>query len=296
MPRRSRLSIAKSKIEGLFNHSDFSIFSRRDLELILFENRKEWQLLQSTSFAEFLRYLESRSKLTRIELIFPAKIVNRYIWGEEKPGLLYEMGLSLGSNSYLSHYTAVFLHDLTEQVPKKLYVNIEQGEKGSEGNLAQEAIDRAFEKPARQTSNIASFQDYKIALLNGKYTNELGVMDLQVEGVAVRLTDIERTLIDIAVRPEYAGGVYEVLKAFTLAKGKVSVNKIKAYLSKIDYIYPYHQVLGFYLEKAGFPENRLKLLEKDIHFDFYLSHGMENPTYSNRWRLYYPKEFDDNQE
>ena len=43
----------------------------------------------------------------------------------------------------------------------------------------------------------------------------------------VRVTDLERTLIDIAVRPEYAGGVYEVLNVYRLAKGKVSANNEK---------------------------------------------------------------------
>jgi len=292
--KRSRLSIAKPKIEGFFNSNQVSVYTRKSLELILFENRKEWQLLRSTSFYEFLGYLETRSKLTNIELNFPSKIINRYVWGEEKPGLLYQIGLSLGSNSYLSHYTAVFLHNLTEQIPKKLYINIEQGEKAVVGKLTQESIDGAFQKPARQTENIASFQDYKIAVLYGKNTKQLGVVDQRAEGVPVRLTDIERTLIDIAVRPVYAGGVFEVLKAFILAKEKVSINKMKAYLSKIKYIYPYHQVLGFYLEKAGYPENRVKLLEKDIKFNFYLTHEMESPAYSKRWRLYYPKELDDN--
>lgn len=30
----------------------------------------------------------------------------------------------------------------------------------------------------------------------------------------IRVTDLERTLIDIAVRPAYSGGVFEVLEAF----------------------------------------------------------------------------------
>jgi len=292
MPKRSRLSIAKPKIEGFFNANEGSVYTPRDLEVIFYRNRDEWQLMKSTSFSDFFVYLQVRSRLRPVELEFLSRIITRYIWGDPSPSSLYELGLSLGQNSYFTHYTAVFLHDLTEQIPKKLYVNIEQGQKDSVGALTQEAIDQAFQKPTRQTANIAAFQDYKIALLNGKYTHQLGVIEMEVEGVAVRLTDIERTLIDIAVRPEYAGGVYEVLKAFTLAQGRVSVNKLKAYLSKIDYIYPYHQVIGFYLEKAGYPENRIKLLEKDINYDFYLTHEMKKPAYSKRWHLYYPKEFD----
>ena len=64
----------------------------------------------------------------------------------------------------------------------------------------------------------------------------------------LRFTNLERTLIDAAVRPVYAGGVFEVRKAYQLAKEKVSVNRLAALLQKLNYIYPYHQAIGFYLE------------------------------------------------
>ena len=83
-------------------------------------------------------------------------------------------------------------------------------------------------------------------------TNNLGVIFFKDrEGGSIPTTNIERTLIDIAVRPVYSGGVFEVLKAYKMAKDKVSINKLAAYLKKIGYVYPYHQVVGFYLEKSG---------------------------------------------
>ena len=62
----------------------------------------------------------------------------------------------------------------------------------------------------------------------------------------LRFTNLERTLIDATVRPVYAGGVFEVRKAYELAKEKVSVNRLAALLQKLDYTYPYHQAIGFY--------------------------------------------------
>jgi hypothetical protein len=95
------------------------------------------------------------------------------------------------------------------------------------------------------------------------------------------------------VRPFYAGGVFEVLKAFRLAHGKVSINKLTATLKKLNYKYPYHQAIGFYLEKAGvYKKPVINLLRKfPIKYDFYLSYGMKDKDYSNKWRLFYPKGF-----
>jgi hypothetical protein len=81
------------------------------------------------------------------------------------------------------------------------------------------------------------------------------------------------------------------LKAYKLARPKVSVNKLAATLKKLDYIYPYHQAIGFYLERAGvYTESSIALLRKfDFKYDFYLTHQIKEKAYSERWRLYFPK-------
>ena len=81
----------------------------------------------------------------------------------------------------------------------------------------------------------------------------------------LRLTNLERTLIDITVRPVYSGGVFEVAKAFELAKEKLSVNSLTAMLKKLEYTYPYHQAVGFYLERAGYKSSLLDLLRKNSY-------------------------------
>jgi len=189
----------------------------------------------------------------------------------------------------------MFLHNLTEQIPKTIYVNHEQKEKRIiKASLIQSNIDRAFMKNARVTSSIAQFGEHKICLLNGKFTNRLGVIEMVTpENEKVMVTDIERTLIDIAVRPSYSGGIYEVLEAYRRGVDIVSVNKLRATLKKLGYIYPHHQVIGFYLEKAGvYSESQIQLFrELDMEHDFYLMHKMKDKEYSKEWRLYYPKGF-----
>src|SRR5262249_35766427 len=128
-------------------------------------------------------------------------------------------------------------------------------------------------------------------LLNGKNTGRLGVTTL--EGTRLSVTDIERTLIDIAVRPVYSGGVQEVAHAYEIAEGKFSVNRLVAYFRKLNYTYPYHQIIGYYMDRSqAYSETQLGLLSQfDMDFDFYLTHQMKEIDYVEKWRLFVPKGF-----
>ena len=127
--------------------------------------------------------------------------------------------------------------------------------------------------------------------------DELGVLDheaqLSLESrINIRATNLERTLIDAAVRPAYSGGVSEVAKAFELAKDVVSVNAMGAMLGKLQFTYPFHQSIGFYLERAGYRASSLDLMRRfPMEFDFYLTHDMGSTRYVPSWKLYVPEGF-----
>lgn len=204
----------------------------------------------------------------------------------------FEVALSLRGDSYLSHASAVFLHGLTEQLPLRIYVNREQAAKPEpEGVLTQGALTRAFSRPGRETSYVLSGPGYEVVLLNGKSTGNLEVGTLEgIGGELLTATKLERTLIDIAVRPAYAGGIYQVLEAYRAAKERVSIGVLLATLKKLNYMYPYHQAIGFYMERAGYAEQALARVEEvGMELDFYLAHGLSNRAYSKRWRLHHPE-------
>ena len=105
-----------------------------------------------------------------------------------------------------------------------------------------------------------------------------------------RREDKKRTLIDIAVRPAYAGGVHKVLDAYRAAQEKVSVNHLAATLRQLAYLYPYHQAIGFLMQRAGYEAGRLAPLRRpEMNVDFYLMHGMRAKEYDRTWRLFFPK-------
>ncbi|HPV21739.1 MAG TPA: hypothetical protein PK102_08915, partial [bacterium] len=62
----------------------------------------------------------------------------------------------------------------------------------------------------------------------------------------------------------------------------------------LNYIYPYHQAIGFLLEKAGFPEKDLALFENmGIKHKFYIDYEISDRSLSKRWNLIYPSAFDE---
>lgn len=261
----------------------------------LAKERAGWRLAQRTTIRDFIAFLKKYGKLREYKFAFPHKPETLYVWGE-LPTM--EILLHLKPRSYYSHYTAMRLHGLTEQVPKVLYLSHERSTDTQWGtSLTQLAIDGAFQQPARVSNNATEFNNWQVLLINSANTDELGVLnhDFQLDAesrISVRVTSLERTLIDAAVRPAYSGGVFEVAKAFELAKGDVSVNAMGAMLSKLGFIYPYHQVIGFYLERAGYRASAVELMRRfPMKFDFYLTHEMRKTRYEQAWRLYVPEGF-----
>ena len=291
MPRPlSRIQIAKADILKLFDENPKRVYMKTELASILSANREYWRLTQGTSTNYFISFLEEQGKLKELQL----RSANysgfvRYAWGDVST---YELALATRPRSYLSHGTAVFLHGLTDQIPRTIYVNQEQTPKPQPSTkLSQESIDRAFSHKQRRSNYVLNYQSSTIVLLSGKDSGRLEVIEIPgPSGEHLEITGIERTLIDIAVRPLYAGGVFQVLSAYRSANGKMSVNTLIATLKKLDYVYPYHQVIGFYMQRAGFEQKRYEPLKKlGLNFDFYLTYEIKDKSYDPDWRLFFPK-------
>jgi hypothetical protein len=289
---RSRFHVATPQIVRFFDGLPIKIHRRSDIAEHLNQQRRAWRLSDPTSTQKFIELLVKAGNLAKIIFPFPAPYRRevRYVWGNVS---IYEVMQTIKPKCYFSYHTAAKFHGLTKQLPNITYLTVEQLNSSiSSGEMDQNSIDRAFQGKPRVSTNIAKTKTFTICVVAGRNTSNLGVVEQPVVPGAepLRLTNLERTLIDITVRPIYAGGVFEVAKAFELAKDKLSVSALTTMLNKLKYTYPYHQAIGFYLERAGYKSGVTDLLRKlPMDFDFYLTHKMGETDFIKPWRLYVPK-------
>lgn len=285
------LERATPKIRSKLASSKGGVFTARELMTILAQHRYEWDLANSVSGRTFIEYLVERTSLRAVELRSEHHgRVTRYAWGDYSP---FIMALSIRRPSYLSHGTAVFLHGLNLQLPKTIYANKEQSEKPQGAELTQERLTLAFSGRQRASTYIFNINGHRVVLLSGKHSVQLGVVSVKgPAGEELSATGIQRTLIDIVVRPAYAGGVVQVLEAYRGAKGRFEVGELVRLLRRLDYVYPYHQAIGFLMERAEYPsQDCAKLRRLGTRFDFYLTHGMKKAQFNKKWRLFFPEGF-----
>ena len=281
----------KENILSFFN-GKVEFYKIRELREIYNECIDKKYIYSTTTFTAFQKFLiQNNVYKEKFILEFPSKTYTRFF--VEKPGL-YRAIQSISPNAYFSHYSAVEYHNLTNNIPKTIFISLEKSKPLKEltkKQLLQEEINKAFYMPPRISKNLTIKDIYSINLLQSKYSNKLGIIETNYNNAKINITNIERTLIDITVSPYYCGGCFEVLNVYKKARGRVNAQKLHDMLIKLDYIYPHHQAIGFYLEKAGYKEESLKLFDHDKELRFFVQRELKEKErkYSERWNLYYPE-------
>lgn len=277
--------MSDEKIRAAFSGS--GVYSLSDLQNLFRLKRGEWSL---SSFSAFVKKLKSLGLVER-NLIDSNGVQRKKLFTMDDFDHL-ECAGRFFNNSYLSHHTALFFNDLTEQIPKTIYVSYELSPVAGvkKGDLVQSGIDASFSKPGREPETF-SFASRPVVIHASKFSGLTGV--IKHGSGKFSFTDVERTLINSAVNPNLSGGIYNVLNIFQQGRGVYSVDKLLEYLLKLNYTYPYHQVLGFLLERSGTPEKHLSLFENiGVRYRFYLDREITEPVLSKRWNLIYPGDFD----
>lgn len=179
----------------------------------------------------------------------------------------YEIGLALAKPSALCCWTAFSLHNLTDQVLRAVFVmTTYQREHNS--------VKTNFEIQGAR---------YKIIRVQEKFF--YGYERRFLTEVPIIVTDLERTLIDGLVRPQYCGGFREVIEGFRLGWDRVNVDKLIDYGHKMSTAVL--KRIGMVCETLELENPRLEELQSIPCSSFYKldTSGENKGPWNYRWNL-----------
>lgn len=275
-------------IREILRELEYPVLSRTEFDGMISQINNIWGL-RGLSRNEIKKFLSNEKLILQEDIKFDEVYSSNIYYLPEANIDIFDIAAVRSRSSYFSFYSALYIHNLTLQIPKQVYLSLERPSLGENNNsLSQESIDQAFSKPPRITANKRTYKNFSINFINAQHQDNIGIIPFRSH---YKVADLERTLIDISVRPFYSGGVTQVLEAFENAKDILDTDRLFEYYSKMNYTYPYHQVIGFYLEKAGYRETDYeKFLDfYQREFKFYLTYNMLHKEFSDKWCLYYPK-------
>jgi predicted transcriptional regulator of viral defense system len=160
---------------------------------------------------------EIASRLTKkgwLDRLFPGRyLIIPLAAGEE--GLYttheYLIASHVAEPMYVGYYTALDHHGLTEQVPRTVYVVT----------------------PTRAQSREIHGVPYRVVTVTER--KFFGYEPTSIEGSAVNVADIRKTLVDCADHPEFGGGIRELAQAMVAADDRdCSWTTVGEYLQRLD--------------------------------------------------------------
>jgi predicted transcriptional regulator of viral defense system len=165
-------------------------------------------------------------------------------------------------DSVVGYWSALNLHQFTEQIPNVVYV----------------------QSPNRKSDKKVFNVRYKF--IQVKAEKVCGIMQMGYGNEAFRITDIEKTLLDCFDLPQYSGGYEELIRAFYLAK--VSTSRLLIYgkqmnnlsvLKRLAFLSEFFDMKGFSAFQSGVQKmvnNRYSLLDPL---------GLNEGEFNARWRI-----------
>lgn len=174
----------------------------------------------------------------------------------------FAIAMALVTPSAISHWTAMHYHHITEQTPNKVFAITPKGT----------AIPR-------------SLANSMFRFIQVKEEHYFGIETVWVDDMRVQITNLEKTLLDGLISPEYCGDFSEVLHAFKMAKDKIRIQTIVEYALKLDKAVA--KRLGLILDGLGTEKKHLDPLLK-IRMKSYCKFDPSGPVkgpYNTKWKI-----------
>lgn len=166
-----------------------------------------------------------------------------------------EFEVLLEANPYcaISHHSAMVFHQLTLDFPNDIHACVQ---KTREGLLPLETLPSDWDvlelPPGRRIKDA-----YGIPVQWHSVKSFAGVREARHAGFTIRVTNLERTLLDGLQEPDWCGGFQNVLVAWRTAKDQINLTTLIKVVDEMD-INLLRQRAGFVLERLGLEHPRLK--------------------------------------
>jgi predicted transcriptional regulator of viral defense system len=198
---------------------------------------------------------------------------------------------------HFCHLTSAYYHGLTNQVPNRIYIRTSRvgtTSRSRPDKLNDLQISAQFVKPHRRTEKMVSFGGGRIYLISGSRLDRVGVVPvdphIQTFPNESRITGLERCLIDAVVAPHYNGGIASIPEFFENAAEALDVENLIDQYRQLDFLYPFHQSLGFFLDHTGQTDAAARLRECFAPTNrFFVDRAAKSSwPYDAKWRVHYP--------
>lgn len=261
----------------------FEFLSQEQLKEILEQLKDESLVSSSLSFNSFLLKLIDEG-LTQKSLTIRGHIKTRYTFYQDFN--IYDFCDSLEKNSFFSMSTALNLQGLSDFRRDFIFVSKERTTRIEQGNvtLTQEDIDNAFSKKPRRTNAYDKINNHIVVLLEANNTDTFEIIEYN----EYKVSSINRAFVEMISNVQYLQSSEAIIEVFAKIKDKLDIDRIYTIIEKFDFIYPYFQLAGFYLERIGFSKTELeKFYTQKSELNFYTQKNKNQYGFDGYWKIYY---------
>ncbi|UCG92256.1 MAG: hypothetical protein JSV97_00685 [candidate division WOR-3 bacterium] len=214
-----------------------------------------------------------------------SKLIKRAVIARIKPGKFIIIPQDVGENvSYIGNWYVI-----AREIANSPDYYVSYYSAMDIHNMLTHPITTVFVTTPRQVykkQRIVGNATFEFTYMNKK--NIWGIEKIWVtQSEQVRVSNIERTIIDCLYRPKYCGGVMEIIKGLWIQKEKLEFNKLLDYLKKFNK-FVVNKRLGYILESLNLASiNYLDQIREIINDEYYLFDPLlsTEKTYKNSWKL-----------
>jgi predicted transcriptional regulator of viral defense system len=178
----------------------------------------------------------------------------------------FEVAMHLSRSGAICCWSALAYHELSDQILSTVFV-------------------------FQFMPNKVRRSDYKYQIDHSQYQliqvgigQKWGIETIHLGETNINITDLERTLLDGLIYPQYCGGIREVMNSFLNARNKINVNKLLGYAKRTSVAT--QKRLGWmlsHLDVEGLSE--LKEQIKTTYYDRLNPLGVRRGKYNKEWMI-----------